>query len=315
MALLIIGSHRTEDFFETTKKFAPDRDVRMWPDIGDPGDIRHALAWHPPAGELKRMQNLESIVSVGAGVDHLFTDPELPAVPIVRYIDPDLTGRMVEYITLHTLLHTRRMIEYREQQSACHWQYLPEPAAYQVRVGIMGIGVLGAAAADALRTIGYQVRGWSRSPKKIEGVDCFAGEANLDPFLANTDILAVLLPLTPDTRGIINRDLLSRLSREGRHKRLPGPVLINAGRGGLQVETDILAALDAGELSAASLDVFENEPLPQDSPVWQHPRIVVTPHNAAESTPDSITAYFLRHVERMERGEPLENVVDPAAGY
>ena len=315
MALLIIGSHRTEDFFEATQATAPDRDVRMWPDIGDPGEIHHALAWHPPAGELKKMANLKSIVSVGAGVDHLFTDSDLPPVPIVRYIDPDLTGRMVEYVTLHTLLHTRRMVEYREQQTQRQWQYLPEPAAYQVRVGIMGIGVLGAAAAGTLKGIGYQVRGWSRSPKSIEGVDCFAGDAQLDAFLANTDILAVLLPLTSDTRGIINRDLLKRLSREGRHQRLPGPILINAGRGGLQVEKDVLAALDAGELAAASLDVFETEPLPTDSPIWAHPRIVVTPHNAAESTPDSITAYFLRHVERMERGEPLENVVDPAAGY
>lgn len=315
MALLIIGSHRVEEFYETTKRLAPEKDVRKWPDVGDPGEIRHALAWHPPAGELAKLPNLRSIVSVGAGVDHLFTDPELPSVPVIRYIDPDLTGRMVEYITLHTLFHTRRMIEYRDQKTASHWQYLPEPAAHQIRVGIMGIGVLGGAAARVLKALGYQVRGWSRTPKTIDGVECFAGSNQLDDFLANTDILAVLLPYTPETRGIINRDLLAKLSREARHERLPGPVLINAGRGGLQVETDILAALDANELYAASLDVFETEPLPKESPLWQHPRVVITPHNAAESAPDSITAYFLRHVERMDNGEPLENVVDPAAGY
>ena len=269
MALLIIGSHRSEEFFETTKRLAPDRDVRMWPEVGNPADIQHALAWHPPAGELINLPNLESIVSVGAGVDHLFTDPELPSVPIIRYIDPDLTGRMVEYITLHTLFHTRRMAEYRQQQTTSKWHFLPEPAAHQVRVGIMGIGVLGSAVARVLNALGYQVRGWSRTPKNINAVKCYAGNDQLDDFLTNTDVLAVLLPLTPDTRGIINRKLLTKLSREGRHERLPGAVLINAGRGGLQVESDVLSALDANELYAASLDVFETEPLPKESPLWQ----------------------------------------------
>ncbi|MEM9356514.1 MAG: glyoxylate/hydroxypyruvate reductase A [Pseudomonadota bacterium] len=315
MALLIIGSDRAQDFHKTALAKSPERDVRLWPDVGEVGDIRHALAWHPDPGVLKTFPNLETIVSVGAGVDHLFKDPDLPSVPIIRYIDPDLTGRMVEYVTLQTLYHTRRMSEYRAQQTRSNWQYLPEPAAHEVRVGIMGLGVLGAACAQALLALGYQVRGWTRSPRQVEGVTCFAGQTELDPFLAETDILVVLLPFTPDTKGLIDRGLLRKLSATGRHARMPGPVLINAGRGGVQVGDDILAALDAGELYAASLDVFEVEPLPADSPFWANERVVITPHNAAESTPDSIVTYFLDHVARMENGEAMQNVVDRDAGY
>lgn len=315
MALLIIGSDRAQDFHKTALAKSPERDVRIWPDVGEVGDIRHALAWHPDPGVLKTFPNLETIVSVGAGVDHLFKDPDLPSVPIIRYIDPDLTGRMVEYVTLQTLYHTRRMSEYRAQQTRSNWQYLPEPAAHEVRVGIMGLGVLGAACAQALLALGYQVRGWTRSPRQVEGVTCFAGQTELDPFLAETDILVVLLPFTPDTKGLIDRGLLRKLSATGRHARMPGPVLINAGRGGVQVGDDILAALDAGELYAASLDVFEVEPLPADSPFWANERVVITPHNAAESTPDSIVTYFLDHVARMENGEAMQNVVDRDAGY
>ncbi len=315
MALLIIGSDRAQEFHKTALAKSPERDVRIWPDVGDVGEIKHALAWHPDPGVLKTFPNLETIVSVGAGVDHLFKDPDLPSVPIIRYIDPDLTGRMVEYVTLQTLYHTRRMSEYRAQQAQNNWQYLPEPAAQEVRVGIMGLGVLGAACAQALLALGYQVRGWTRSPKEVEGVTCFAGQTELDPFLAETDILVVLLPFTPDTKGLVNRALLQKLSTTGRHARMPGPVLINAGRGGVQVGDDILAALDAGELYAASLDVFEVEPLPADSPFWAHERVVITPHNAAESTPDSIVTYFLDHVARMENGDAMQNVVDRDAGY
>jgi glyoxylate/hydroxypyruvate reductase A len=248
-------------------------------------------------------------------VDALLADPSLPAVPMVRFVDPDLTGRMTEYIALHVLYHHRRMSEFAELQSRKVWKYLPEPAAHEVRVGLMGLGVLGSAAAAALRVFGYQLRGWSRSPKTLDGVTCYAGEDQLDAFLADTDILAVLLPLTPDTRGILNRRLLAKLSRRGRDERLPGPVLINAGRGGLQVDADILASLEAGELYAASLDVFQAEPLPHSSPLWSHPRIVVTPHNAAESAPVAIVRYALRQIAALRRGEPLQNVVDRTRGY
>lgn len=315
MSLLVIGSERLDDFYKGTKAIAPDRDVRAYPDTGNTADIKYALAWRAPFGALAQFENLELIVSVGAGVDHLFTDPDLPDVPIVRYVDPDLTARMVQYVVLQTLYHVRRMTEFQSQQRARQWTFLPEPMPGEVRVGIMGIGVLGQACAKALGTLGYQLNGWSRNQKSVDGVTCFAGDAGLDPFLNQTDVLIVLLPFTPATKGILNRDLFAKLSASGRHHRLPGPVLINAGRGGLQVETDILAALDAGALYAASLDVFETEPLPSDSPLWAHERIVITPHNAAESANESITRYFLRQIERLEGGLPIENVVDPKVGY
>ncbi len=315
MAFLIVGSSRADQFAAYAREFDPSLEVRIAPDLGKIEEIEYALAWQPPKGLLQSLPNLRLIVSVGAGVDALLADPSLPAVPMVRFVDPDLTGRMTEYIALHVLYHHRRMSEFAELQSRKVWKYLPEPAAHEVRVGLMGLGVLGSAAAAALRVFGYQLRGWSRSPKTLDGVTCYAGEDQLDAFLADTDILAVLLPLTPDTRGILNRRLLAKLSRRGRDERLPGPVLINAGRGGLQVDADILASLEAGELYAASLDVFQAEPLPHSSPLWSHPRIVVTPHNAAESAPVAIVRYALRQIAAQRRGEPLQNVVDRKRGY
>jgi glyoxylate/hydroxypyruvate reductase A len=316
MALLVIGSDRLLEFYDGIRQIAPDLDVRAFPDCGNSDEIDYALAWMAPPGQLSNFDNLKLIVSVGAGVDHLFRDKNLPDVPIVRYVDPDLTTRMTQYIVLQTLYHVRRMNEFRVQQRQRKWAYVPEAMPSEVRVGIMGIGVLGQAAVNALGALGYKLNGWSRSPKSVAGVKCFAGEDGLEPFLSQTDVLVVLLPFTPATKGILNQDLFQKLSTDGnRHHRLPGPVLINAGRGGLQVEADILAALDSDTLYAASLDVFETEPLPADSPIWQHERIVVTPHNAAESATESISRYFLRQISRLEAGQPLENIVDPKVGY
>ncbi len=315
MALLIIGSQRSQEFASAARAASSNLDIRVWPATGPVEDIRYALAWGPPAGALKSFPNLQLIISVGAGVDHLMKDPELPDVPVVRYVDPDLTERMTGYIVLNVLLHQRRMCEYLELQRQSTWEYRPEPAAHEVRVGLMGLGVMGRAATVALLGLGFQVRGWSRSRRRLDGVECFAGAAGLDAFLAGTDILVSTLPLTPQTKGILNRSLRRKPSQERRHPRMPGPVLINAGRGGLQVEADILAALEAGELYAASLDVFETEPLPATSPLWTHPRVVITPHNAAESTPEAITRYMLRQIDRHRAGEPLEHVVDRARGY
>jgi glyoxylate/hydroxypyruvate reductase len=315
MALLVVSSTRGDQFAAYARELDPALDVRVAPDLGKVEEIEHVLAWQPPKGLLKSLPNLRLIVSVGAGVDALLADPDLPAVPMVRFVDADLTGRMTEYVALHVLYHHRRMSEFGELQARKVWKYLPEPAAHEVRVGVMGLGVLGSSAVNALRVFGYQLRGWSRSPKALEGVTCYAGAGELDAFLADTDILAVLLPLTPDTHGILNRRLLAKLSRQGRDARLPGPVLINAGRGGLQVDADILASLQAGELYAASLDVFEAEPLPHSSPLWSNPRVVVTPHNAAESAPAAIVRYTLRQIAAQRRGEPLQNVVDRKRGY
>ena len=315
MAFLIACSSRAEQFASELRTLDPGLDLRVAPDIGRAEDIDTALVWQPPAALLATLPRLGLIVSVGAGVDALMQDPTLPDVPLVRFADPDLTGRMAEYIALNVLYHHRRMSEFRELQTRKMWQYLPEPAARDVRVGLMGLGVLGSAAANALDRFGYQLRAWTRTPKALDGVACFSGPAGLDAFLGETDILAVLLPLTSETRAILNRGLFARLSRRGRSPLLPGPVLINAGRGGLQVDADVLAALEAGELYAASLDVFETEPLPSESPLWRHPRVVITPHNAAESAPAAIARYALRQMRAHKGGAALENLVDRSRGY
>lgn len=312
MTTLIIGSSRSESFANGIREADPKFAFRVWPEVGRVEDIRYALAWHPQPGELVKLPNLELIVSVGAGVDHLMKDPTLPNVPVVRFVDADLTGRMVSYVAANVLHHHRRMSELSEQQQAHVWEYIAEPAAHELTVGFMGLGVLGQACAKALLALGYNVAGWTRGAKQVDGVKCFAGAAGLDAFLAATDILVVLLPLTPDTTSIITRKLLAKLRRP---KVLPGPVLINAGRGGLQIEDDILASLDSGELYAASLDVFSTEPLPATHPIWAHKRILLTPHIAAESDPRAIARYLIAQVGRHRCGEPLPNLVDRAKGY
>ena len=288
------------------------RNVRLFPEIGDPAAIRYACVWKPPAGLLASLPNLQAIFSLGAGVDHLMSDPALPDVPIVRIVDPDLASRMTEYVVLHVLLHHRRFKFYDTHQRERTWREETDAAASEVRVGIMGLGVLGRAAAAALKPLGFQLNGWSRTQKIIPGATVFSGDAGLKAFLAQTDILVCLLPLTADTRGFLNYELFRGLARDGA---LGGPALINAGRGGSQVEADVLRALDDGTLTGASLDVFEREPLPAASPLWTHPKVFVSPHNAAQSEPRALTKYILAQIERFEGGLPLENVVDRKRGY
>jgi len=290
-------------------------DRRVWlvtEDGGDPNDVRYAAVWKPVPGELSAFPNLRVIFNLGAGVDALMADKSLPRVPLVRVVVGDLTARMTEYVTLHVLMHHRQEPYLRESQRVKRWAPKFQWPAAAVSVGILGLGTLGVDAANVLRRIGFRVAGWSNSPKRIEGVECFHGKAQLEAFLKRTDILVCLLPLTPDTRHILNRDLFSKLSRTGP---LGAPVVINAGRGGLQNEADILSCLDDGTLGAVSLDVFAHEPLPAESPFWTHPRVVLTPHNAADTDPDEISKYVAQQIAGFEAGKPLENVVDPARGY
>jgi glyoxylate/hydroxypyruvate reductase A len=292
---------------------AQGRDVRLWPDrIGDPADVAYAGVWKPPPGLLAQFPNLRVIFSLGAGVDALTGDATLPPVPLVRIVDADLTMRMTEYVVLHVLMMHRQQRRYDAQQRQRLWRELPQPAAHEVAVGVMGLGVLGGAAAKALACLGFRVAGWSRTPGQIDGVTMFHGLAQLDAFLARSEVLVCLLPHTPATDGILDRALLAKLKRNGA---LGGAYLINAGRGRLQVEADILAALDEGTLAGATLDVFADEPLPPASPFWTHPKVTVTPHAAAASVPNALVANVLRQIERFERGEPMENVIDRAAGY
>jgi glyoxylate/hydroxypyruvate reductase A len=292
---------------------APGRDIRLWPDrLGNPDDVAYAAAWLPPAGAFGAFRNLRAIFSLGAGVDGVLADRALPPVPIVRVVDPNLMRRMTEYVTLHVLMHHRRQRLYDAQQRQRVWHEHPQPRANEVSVGLMGLGVLGRDAAEVLVRLGFRVAGWSRTRRQVPGIETFHGAAGLDAFLARTEILVCLLPHTPATEGILNLALLRKLKRDGA---LGGAFLINAGRGRLQVDTDIVAALDEGALAGATLDVFPVEPLPAASPLWAHPRVTITPHNSAASVPEETVAYIVGQIERFEAGEGLENVIDRASGY
>jgi glyoxylate/hydroxypyruvate reductase A len=316
LALLVHGGtenwspERWKDRFNEVCK---NRRVLLLPNAAfDPAEIHYAAVWKPVPGELAAFPNLRVIFNLGAGVDALMADSSLPKVPLVRVAVGDLTGRMTEYVALHVLMHHRQELYLRACQHEKRWAPKSQWPASAISIGIMGLGTLGVNAAKALRHLGFRVSGWTRSHKEIDGIECFHGEAQLEPFLRRTDILVCLLPLTADTRHILNRGLFSKLNR---NNPMGAPVLINAGRGGLQAEADILQSLDDGTLGAASLDVFATEPLPTDSPFWTHPKVILTPHNAADTDPDEISKYVARQIERFEAGGALENVVDPARGY
>lgn len=290
------------------------RDHEVTTERAFPADpsIDYALVWKHPAGALVGLPNLKLVISMGAGVDHIFADPDLPDVPILRVVADNLTTHMVEYVAWRVMDHHRQSMAYRAQQAAGVWHEHRQQTAARVAVGIMGLGQLGRAAAKALLALGFAVNGWTRTPRAVEGVTTFHGEKGLKDFLAATDILVVLLPHTPATEGIVDYDLLRGLRRDNA---LGGAVLVNAGRGKLQNEAGILRALDDGTLKEASLDVFEEEPLPGTSPLWAHPRVFVTPHAAATSDPEHLAPLMLEQIARFERGEPLDNVVDRQTGY
>jgi glyoxylate/hydroxypyruvate reductase A len=316
LALLIHGGTENWSPERWKRRFedvCADRPVALLPDPTlDPAEVHYAAVWKPVPGELAAFPNLRVIFNLGAGVDALMADASLPGVPLVRVAVADLTARMTEYVVLHVLVHHRQEPYLRASQREKRWEPKSQWPAGAISVGIMGLGTLGAHAAQALVHLGFRVAGWSRSERKIDGVDCFHGDEGLDAFLRRTDILVCLLPLTPGTRHILNRTLFAKLDRTSP---MGAPVLINAGRGGLQNEADILQCLDDGTLGAASLDVYATEPLPADNRFWTHPKVVLTPHNAADTDPDEISKYVARQIERFEAGGALDNVVDRNRGY
>jgi glyoxylate/hydroxypyruvate reductase A len=286
----------------------PGLEVRVWPDIGNPADIAYALVWSPPPGLLAGLPNLKAVFSLGAGLDHLFRDPALPAhVPVVRMVDPGLTQGMTEYVALHVLAWHRQAAAYRAQQARAEWRALRQPLAPARRVGVLGLGMMGGAAARALAGLGFAVAGWSRTPRAEPGIESVHGADAVAPFLDRSEILVCLLPLTPETAGILNAETFARLPR--------GAYLINAGRGGHLVEADLLAALDTGQIAGAALDVFAEEPLAPDHPFWHHPAVTVTPHVAGTARPRTAAPVIAEAIRRIEAGEPPPHVVDRVRGY
>ena len=292
----------------------PGRRVVLRDDAYDPDEVEFIFIWKPRPEAFDGLHKLKAVLSLGAGVDALLKHPGLPAgVPIVRFIDADLSQRMSDYVLANVTMHQRLFTRFKRDQAARRWVQLYPASAWGVTVGIMGLGVLGLDAIRHLQVFGYKLRGWSRSPKQIDGVEVFAGAEGFDAFLAGTDILVNLLPLTPDTQGILNYETFSKLKRGGIDGE--GPVLINAARGGHQKEADIVRALADGTLKAASLDVFEVEPLPKDSPLWDMDNVFITPHIAAASSEKTGVAYFSKAIRDFDAGLGLPNIVDVKRGY
>lgn len=286
----------------------PEHEIRYWPDIGDKAAIEYALVWQPEPGLLAALPNLKAIVGLGAGIDHLLRDPALPkGVPIVRLVDPYMTDAMSEYIVLSVLRLHRQDLDYLAQQRAGIWEEREQKNAAERPVGILGFGTLGRDAGRKLQALGFAVAGWSRSPREVSGFATYAGPAGLDALLARSEILVCLLPLTDATAGILNAAAFARLPR--------GAGLVNAGRGFHLVEEDLIPALDAGQLSGAVLDVVRDEPLPAGHPFWHHPRIILTPHIAAETHPPTAAPIIREAIRRFDAGLPVDNRVDLARGY
>lgn len=292
----------------TLRQELPHLEIRAWEKQGNKADIHYAVVWsNPPKGELNSFPNLRCIFSMYAGVEHMVNDPSLPMVPIAHLIDKILTQGMTEYVVHNVLLYHRRQPEFANQQRNKLWKTLDTPTASKRNVGIMGLGALGSDAAKALISLNFNVTSWSRTPKTMPGLTSFFGSEGLATFLSQTEILVCLLPLTPATTGILNRSLFAQLPK--------GAYLINAGRGSSQVEEDILSALDDGQLAGVSLDVFETEPLPNDHPFWEHPRILITPHNASLTDIGSAVKTIAANIAGLESGKPIEGLVDQELGY
>jgi glyoxylate/hydroxypyruvate reductase A len=295
-------------WIRSLKGLDPALAIRVWPDVADVTEIEFALVWNHPPGELRRYPNLKCIASLGAGVDRILGDSELPrGVPVTKVVDAALMRAMTEYVALAVLNHYRDMDRYRRDQERQQWApRFPRPRE-AMAIGIMGLGQLGADSAAKLRDMGFAVGGWSRTPKQIDGVESFHGSEQLTRFLSRTDVLICLLPLTPQTRGILNRGTFQGLRR--------GSYVINVARGGHLVEEDLVEALDTGQLSGACLDVFREEPLPARHPFWVHPRILVTPHVSSLTDPDAVAPQILENYRRVMAGDPPLYQVDVERGY
>ncbi len=301
---------KTDDPRPWRRAFAaalPEMPFKVWPDVEDIDSVRYALVWNPPPGLLKTLPKLRAVLALGAGVDALLADTTTPQVPVVRLLDAGLAPQMAEYAVYAVLRFHRRMRDYERQQQQRIWNQLTPLAASGWSVGVMGAGVIGGLILKHLVALGYRTCGWSRSGTSIEGVESFAGESGLDAFLSNCRVVINVLPLTPLTTSILGRRTFDAMPR--------GSYVVNIGRGGHLVEEDLLDALDSGQIGGAMLDVFNDEPLPQSSRLWSHPKVIVTPHIAGVTIAAEAEAQVIENVKRMERGEQPVGVVDRAKGY
>jgi glyoxylate/hydroxypyruvate reductase A len=309
MSITIFSQGRSSSrWADALKAQRPDLDVRVYPETGPAEEIEFVLAWNHPKGVFKNYPNLKCISSTGAGVDHILRDPDLPEqVQITRIVDEDLTQDMGAFVVALVLNHMRGLHGYKAAQSTHTWEQKGYQRAKDVTIGVMGLGVLGSHTAIQLSKLGFRVHGWSRTNKVLEGIGTYAGEEELDAFLSSSNFLVCLLPLTKDTANVLNKETFEKLPQ--------GAFVINVARGEHLVDEDLIEMIDKGHLSGASLDVFREEPLPENHPFWSHPKINVTPHIASVTNPASAVAQILENYDRLQRKEPLLNVVSLAKGY
>ena len=290
------------------KAHLPDLELRFWPDLGAAEEIEFVLMSHPTPGLFGRLPNLKAVFGDGAGIEDLIGNPELPAgVPVTRIVDHNQAREMAEWAIYAVLHFHRKMPAYEDQRRRGAWVSLGRTDSTKTRVGVMGLGVIGRVTAERFALLDFDTAGWSRTAKEIAGVAAFHGADGLDAFLARTDMLVCVLPLTPQTRGIIDAAAIAKLPR--------GACVINLARGGHVVDDDLLAALDSGHLSGAALDVFVEKPLPPGHPFWTHPKIIWTPHIAGFVDPATAADQIAENIRRARDGRPLLHVVDPARGY
>ena len=308
MSILIIRDRNSEVWKAAIEKKNPAVEVEVYPEVKSKEAIEYALVWNHPPGVFKQFPNIKVIASMGAGVDHILRDPELPEnAKITRVVDKQLTEDMADFVLTLVLNHLRNINLHQENEQNREWK----PEAYQriadVKVGILGMRELGSTAGKKLSDNGFTVRGWAQSRKEIKNIKIYAGQEELDAFLAESDILVCLLPLTPETENILNSTLFKKLPNNA--------FIINVARGKHLVEEDLLVAIDKGHLSGAALDVFREEPLPAEHLFWAHPKVQVTPHVASVTNPSSVVFQVLENYKRMKNGEDLENVVNKEKGY
>lgn len=300
------------DDFETWKRALqaqlPKLKVLHASEITDPSEVHYTLVWKPEENFFAKMHNLRLIINLGAGVDSLVQRQDLPAgIPITRLTDPNMSRMMAGYVLFAVMRHARNIPYFEQAQRRGEWAYRHPRAPEEIRVGVLGLGQLGAKAAHELQRQGFQVLGWSRSPAQIEGVTCYAGMETLDTVLEQSEILVVMLPLTPQTQGLLNRARLQRLPR--------GAAFINVARGALVDQTALTELLQDGHLGGATLDVFEREPLPAGDPLWGMENVLITPHLASVAIPASAATQIAQNIMRVSAGEPPENIIDPSRGY
>ena len=296
---------KPEPWLAGFREALPGVDITVWEPGAPPAD--HAVVWAPPQQFLDQQSGLKGIFNIGAGVDALLK-LKLPAgAALVRIEDGGMAVQMAEFVVHAVIRHFRELDAYDREQQQARWGFRKPNRREECPVGIMGLGVLGQRVAQSLLQFEFPVRGWSRNPKTLAGVECFAGAEQFDAFLRGTKTLVCLLPLTPETAGIMNREHLSKL--------LPGGYVVNVARGAHLVDDDLIALIDSSHLSGAALDVFRTEPLPPDHPFWRHPKITVTPHTSARTLRDETIAQIAGKIHAMERGEPIAGVVDVPRGY